>query len=79
MNIIIQNDKLLPTDKELFFGSEDVIFINHEDFSQLLVENGVFKSKSQARKAGFVKIPKGFSTWRIGKYRFELVIFNPLE
>lgn len=51
-NVIIDNGNILPTDKETLFGDEDVHVTKTTDLPNLLVELGVYKSTSEARRAG---------------------------
>lgn len=70
------------TDKELFFGplNKDDEFIGIQDnwiMADIMVQSGLFPSKSQARKNGWNKpIPSGFSMHTVGKYKVLITILN---
>lgn len=85
-NILI-GDFVLPTDKELFFGPlkpEDKFFSLHAEsiwpdvFAAvgLIGPGGIFPSKGQARKNGFVEIPDGWSERTVGKLHFKFFILK---
>lgn len=79
LNIIIKNDKYLESDKHLFFGDEDVTFLDKPDIYEALVLLEVFKSRSEARRNwNRGEMPLGYSEFKkIGKLNKELYILNP--
>lgn len=80
-NIIVKTDEYKETDKELFFGDEEVIFVPETTTMwDVLVECGVFKSKSEARK-NFTRtgkdIPDGFTDLEgLGKLKTRITILK---
>ena len=77
MNVIVKTNHLLDTDKETLFGEEDVHYCYHGMLPNLLVELGLYKSTSQARRSGRVgSIPKGWTEMK-GNKRNKLWIWNP--
>ena len=78
-NIIVDNDNVLDSDKELIFGDEEVITTEVMSLPNLLHTLGVYKSTSQARKAGRVgDIPTGYTEYKASK-KVRLFIWNPTE
>jgi len=82
-NFIVSNGNQKIEDEELFFGIEKVSYISDiYNMSDVLVDCGVFKSKSQARKnwkKSGMRIPEGFSEFKnIGKLRKSITILNPI-
>ena len=76
---VVWKENLLPSDIPLLFGSESVIYTNETDLPALLVELGIYKSKSQARKAGRTGlIPSGYNEIKAGKRDF-LFLWKPSE
>lgn len=83
----MDNGKLSPNgtwEMEQFFQTypDDVVYgikPGEADMLDILLLCGLFPSKGQARKAGWpVEIPAGFSDWKIGKYKTEVTVFNPM-
>ena len=79
-NIVVKNSKWIDSDLETLFENEEVHFTEHTDIPSLLVELGIFKSKSQSRQAGRQgEIEKGFTdNFKASKKR-KLWIWNPNE
>ena len=78
-NIIVDNGNVLDSDKELIFGDEEVITTEVMSLPNLLHTLGVYKSTSQARKAGRVgDIPTGYTEYKASK-KVRLFIWNPTE
>lgn len=76
----------LNSDLELFFTAEDVqiddfsIIKPHWIMAHIMVEAGIFKSVSQARKNGWNKpIPDGFWMKNVGKNKTLITILNIKE
>lgn len=85
MNIIVSDSKWVQSDIAALFGDfnncveEDVMFVNDIPMPNLLVKLGVFKSTSQARRAGRIgDIPKGWSQYKASR-KVTLWIWNPTE
>lgn len=79
MNVIIWNEFVRASDKYVLFEDEPVIFSEEKELPNLLKELGVYKSTSQARKAGRSgRIPEGWTQLKASK-KVELFIWNPTE
>lgn len=89
-NFIVQNEFCNPWTDWLLFRYEDpetgfpyvepVSWISPEkNMADLLTQCGFFESKSQARKAGWLEIPDGFTDLRIGKKKRRITIFKPTK
>lgn len=79
MNIIINSSKWTERDIRCLFADEPVVFANASNITDLVVELGLFKSKSQARSAGRQgELPKGFTEFK-GNKTTTLWIWNPDE
>lgn len=79
MNIVIKNSCWTDRDIRCLFGDEPVIFSDADNITDLVVELGLYKSKSQARNAGRTgDIPKGWSEVKGNKIT-TLWIWNPTE
>lgn len=81
-NFIIMNDNNDPRDIELFFDNEDVTFVPGGDMFDILVQVGIFPSRSQARK-NWIKtgreIPDGFTDiQKVGKQWHRITILKPI-
>jgi len=77
-NIIIQNEHLHQTDQEILFGDEDVHLTKTTDLPNLLVELGIFKSTSEARRAGRTgEIAKGWTSEFKASKKYRIWIWNP--
>jgi len=79
-NVVVKNSKWLESDLTTLFEDEEIHFTEHTDIPSLLVELGIFKSKSQSRQAGRQgEIEKGFTdNFKASKKR-KLWIWNPNE
>lgn len=77
-NIIIDNQYLQSNDKEILFGEELVYLTKTTDLPQLLVELGIYKSKSEARKANRIgNIAEGWThNFKASKKNY-IYIWNP--
>lgn len=79
-NVIINSTNVLPTDSKTLFGDEVVHTTDVTDFPSLLVEMGIFKSKSQARQAGRIgPIPVGWTHEFKASKKRRLWIWNPSD
>lgn len=59
-NVIIDNGKVQADDKTLIFCEEEVLLLPGEsDLLDVLVSTGIFQSKGQARKTGFINLHTG--------------------
>lgn len=78
-NVVVKNSPWTPRDLEILFGGEPIHFTEAQDLPNLLVELGVFKSCSDARRAGRVgPIPSGWTELKASKKR-RIWIWNPTE
>ncbi|WVX87348.1 hypothetical protein EniLVp02_0009 [Vibrio phage EniLVp02] len=81
INVIIQSGAVEPGDVELVFGSEPVKVIDRDsvtDLPGLLAELGLYKSRSEARRAGRTgDIPTGYTEMK-GSKKCYLFIWNPI-
>lgn len=80
-NIIVDSEFIKPEDKDIIFGDEDVLHVKEgTDLSVLMKDLGIFKSTSEARRAGRVgNIPTGYTdNYKASKKR-RLYIWNPTE
>lgn len=79
-NIVVKNSPWTPRDIEILFGDEpDIHFTVAVDLPNLLVELGIYKSCSDARRAGRIgPIPPGWTELKASKKR-RLWIWNPTE
>lgn len=79
INVIILNANVLPQDRPLLFGLEDVWEMPvGTTFADILVKAGIFKSKSDAKRNGWDKpIPDGWSEFTVGKLKHQISIWNP--
>lgn len=79
MNIVVSESTWTQRDISCLFGDESVIFTDAKNLTDLVVDLGLYKSKSQARSAGRVgEIPKGWSEIK-GNKTTTLWIWNPTE
>ena len=79
-NFIIETGKVEPNDRKHLFGFEKVQYLPIEArMPDVMVQAGIFPSKSQARKNGWDKdIPWGFSEYEhVGKYHRHIAIWKP--
>ena len=79
-NVIVNHSKWQEKDIESLFGSEEVLFTDATCMSVLMKELGVFKSTSEARRAGrFGPIPEGFTFEFKASKKRRIWIWNPTE
>ena len=79
-NIIVKQSKRTDRDIELLFEDEKVHFTDADELSVLMKELGIFKSTSEARRAGrFGPIPEGFTFEFKASKKVRLWIWNPTE
>ena len=85
MNIIVKSSCWKQEDIPLLYGDinsteiEDVIYVEDIPIPNLLVNLGIFKSTSQARRAGRTgNIPKGWTQYKASR-KTTLWIWNPTE
>lgn len=80
MNIIVNNSFVQPSDIEILFDNEEVIYIEKGlDLSQMCVILGLYKSTSQARQANRKgSIPFGWTEMK-GNKKTPIWIWNPTE
>ena len=79
-NIIVKQSAWLEQDIKSLFGDEEVHFTDATDLSVLMKELGIFKSTSDARRAGRVgPIPNGFTFEFKASKKCRLWIWNPTE
>lgn len=77
-NVIIMNSFVQPTDAFTLFQREDVYVTTETDLPRLLVEIGVFKSTSEARRAGRIgEVPSGWTDQFKASRKRRLWIWNP--
>lgn len=78
-NIVISGSKWHPEDIDIIFSNEPYIEIEAADLPSLLVKLDIYKTTSEARRAGRAgEIPKGYTELKASKTRM-LYIWNPLE
>lgn len=76
-NVVIVDSDWIESDIYLLFGDEYVHFTYTIDLPSLLKELGIYKSTSEARKAGRIgDVPKGWSEIKASKKR-RLWVWNP--
>lgn len=79
-NVIVKNSAWIEQDIKSLFGDEAVHFTEATCLSVLMKELGVFKSTSEARRAGrFGPIPEGFTFEFKASKKVMLWIWNPTE
>ena len=79
MNIVIQNGFVLNTDIPTLFGNEPVVNSQAPNLETLMVELGLYPSKSKAIKDGRRgPIPLGFTEFKATKKQ-KVWIWNPSE
>jgi hypothetical protein len=88
-NLAIQNEFWDPRLEDLLFGPlEGMEAVTHLqpgapiDLYDLLVSLGLFRSRGECRKnwgrEGGPGFPPGFHSWRVGKLKFWLTVWNPV-
>jgi hypothetical protein len=79
-NVVVKQSPWTERDLELLFGGEEVHFTEADCLSVLMKELGIFKSTSEARRAGRVgPIPEGFTFEFKASKKVRLWIWNPTE
>lgn len=79
-NILVLNGFVHLTDARTLFGDEEVHVTEETDLPRLLVEVGVYKSTSEARRAGRVgEVPQGWTGEFKASRKRRLWIWNPFE
>jgi hypothetical protein len=79
-NIIVRHSAWRKSDIPTLFGNEEVHFTDANELSVLMKELGVFKSTSEARRAGRTgPIPDGFTFEFKASKKRRLWIWNPTE
>lgn len=79
INIIVQNGNVLSGDQKTLFGDESVECIEPMSIPDLMLKFGIYKSKSQAIKAGRTgQIPNGWVELKASK-KVYMFIWNPTE
>ena len=79
-NVIVRNSAWTDRDIELLFEDEEIHFTDATCLSVLMKEMGIFKSTSDARRAGRVgPIPDGFTFEFKASKKVMLWIWNPTE
>lgn len=84
MNIVVTDSAWQDSDIETLYGDfsgdvEEVTFVENKPLPNLLVELGVYKSTSQARRAGREgEIPSGWTQYKASR-KVTLWIWNPDE
>ena len=77
-NVVVKQSTWTERDIEILFGKEEIHFTQTTDIASLVVELGIFPSKSQARKAGREgEISAGFTNAFKASKRHRLWIWNP--
>ena len=77
MNIVIKDSKYTQRDLDLIFNSRDIVFAAAITLDQLCKELDIYKSTSEARRAGRIgNIPIGYSEIKASKLH-TLYIWNP--
>lgn len=81
-NYIIENEFVIGDESKVFFGGESVTTLPATtSLCDILVNLGVFPSKSQARKNGYAdwatSCPPGFNSFKVGKTKKDVTILNP--
>lgn len=78
-NIVVTNNEWTNQDLSTLFVGENIHFTEAETIPDLMVELGIYKSKSQSRQAGREgDLPQGFTEFKASKKR-RLWIWNPTE
>lgn len=77
VNFIAPNTS--ESDKVLFFGANEDFTIIEDNWimAHIMHKAGIFKSVSQAKKAGWnIPIPDGFNEFVVGKKRNQIFTFK---
>ena len=79
-NVVVKSSPWTEDDIHTLFGDEEVHFTEANDLPGLLKELGIFKSTTQARKAGRDgPIPEGFTAEFKASKKRRIWIWNPTE
>ena len=79
-NVVVKSSPWTEDDIQTLFGDEEVHFTEANDLPGLLKELGIFKSTTQARKAGRDgPIPEGFTAEFKASKKRRIWIWNPTE
>ena len=78
INVIIRSSCHEPSDAELLFSGEPWVFSDAKTIPELLVELGIYKTRSDCRRAGRDgPIKPGWTMMKASKAVFCLCIWNP--
>lgn len=76
-NIIVHGSTWVPEDLGTLFPNEGYLLTTTDTLEHLTVKLGIYKSTSEARRAGrYGPIPKGYTEFKASKTRM-LYIWNP--
>jgi hypothetical protein len=93
-NYIVVNNNLSILDIDTLFEDEEIVMLTaNKTIFDILADEGIFKSKSQARKNfvprdicgnkieldKFGNIPNGFTEFQVGKLNHRITTWNPIE
>jgi len=79
-NVIVVSEFVKLADREILFGDQPVHLTEAKDLPNLLVELKIFKSTSEARRAGRKgPIPNGFTDEFKASKKRRIWIWNPTE
>ena len=79
MNVVIKSSKATKRDIEVVFNNEKFCFAESLNLDSLCKEFGVYKSTSDARRAGREgRVPAGYSEIKVSKM-VTLFIWSPDE
>jgi len=79
-NVVIKSSKWREEDIPLLFGDEPVFFAESTTLQHLMKELGVFRSTSEAIRAGRTgNVPSGFTDAYKASKKRRLWIWNPTE
>ena len=79
-NVVVKTSPWTDRDLKCLFGDEEVHFTEATCLSVLMKELGIFKSTSDARRAGRVgPIPDGFTDAFKASKKVNIWIWNPTE
>lgn len=77
-NVIVQGPYVEPGDAQALFGPEMVVVVEAAHLPELLTKLGIYKSFSEARRAGRDgPIPPGFTLEMKASKLVNLTIWNP--
>ena len=79
-NVVIETSKWREEDLPLLFGDEEVFFTSETNIPRILKELEVFKSTSEAIRAGRKgEVPGGFTDRFKASKKRQLWFWNPTE